>query len=102
MDNVLVLNDDSVIVPSTLFEVMDLIEERMGVDVRQYLESFMEETEHEPFTPDDQMATILDVIGRKIALLETELSAPKLNRQNVYSHIETIRNLVNRYGRNSK
>ena len=37
------LKDGSIIVPRSIFDVFDVVEEYMGTDIREYLETWFEE-----------------------------------------------------------
>ena len=42
MAYVLELTDGSLLIPMSLFDVLDVVEESVGTDVRQYLEEWLE------------------------------------------------------------
>lgn len=55
------LKDGSFIVPQTIFDVLDIIEEELGTDVRQYLEGYFVEGE-EPVDKDEHIQAVLETL----------------------------------------
>ena len=90
------LKDSSFLVPSCLSDVLDEIEERLGTDIRQYLELFLEEDTPPALTPSEHIHAILETIEVQLALLEAELEEAKATPARVQEYIEKITALINK------
>ena len=63
------LRDGSFIVPQTIFDVLDIIEEELGTDVRQYLEGYFVDGE-EPVDKDEHLRAVLETLEGIVTDLE--------------------------------
>lgn len=56
---VIELKDGNVIVPTSIFDALDVVEEQMGTDIREYLEDWFEEP-GEPVGVDEHYREVLE------------------------------------------
>lgn len=102
MADVLELNDGNCITPLGLFDLMDYVEEYMGVEVRQYIEEKIMEgddsgnwTEEEKYDHlKEHFLQVLHNIDDVIIDLEKKLEANRLDREGMRYHTSKIRKIV--------
>ena len=95
-----------IITPMGVMEALDIVEEELGADLRQYLEScLMEDGIPDSWSESDLLAdqkehylAVLDSIDVKAAVLEQQLSQPRINRKKLQREIESIRKVIEREG----
>ena len=99
----IILNGE-MITPMGLIDALDIVEEELGADLRQYLENYlMEGCDRENWSESDLLAdqkerylSILDSIDVKAAALEQQLSGNRINRKHMLADIESIRKIIER------
>ena len=91
----LILKDGGVIVPKSVFDVLDIVEETLGVDARQYLEDYLEDKECS-FDTDDHYQTVLENIDYMVSGLQNLLQTKRLNREAVDERIAHLESLIHR------
>ena len=89
------LKDGSIIVPRSVFDVLDAIEEGLGIEARQYLEDYLED-EEEIYESDDHYRTVLENIDYIITGMGKLLLAKRLNRKALLDSLEQVEALVRR------
>ncbi len=98
------------ITPMGVMEALDIVEEELGTDLRQYLESYlMEDGVPESWTESDLLAdqkehflAVLDSIDVKAATLEQQLSENRISRKKILEEIEAIRTIIEREEKHGK
>lgn len=83
------LKDGSIIVPRSIFDVFDVVEEYMGTDIREYLETWFEEPGG-PVEADEHYVEVLETIGLE---LETIGRRKKTEQK---ATLERVQNLIRR------
>ena len=93
-----------IITPMGVMEALDIVEEELGTDLRQYLEScLMEDGIPDSWSESDLLAdqkehylAVLDSVDVKAAVLEQQLSQPRINRKKLQREITSIRKIIER------
>ena len=62
---VIELKDGNIIVPASLFDALDAVEEQMGADIREYLETWFEDL-GEPVEPDEHYREVLETVEMEL------------------------------------
>ena len=92
IDLVLELLDGNLITPLNIFDVLDVVEENLGTEVRQYLEDYFEdEDEPEEVSMDEHYKEVLETVGD---IAEEILRQKK--RKDMEYHVGRIINIVKR------
>ena len=102
MADVLELKDGNCITPLGLFDLMDYIEEYMGVEVRQYIEeAIMEGDESRDWTEEERYETlkehytqVLLNVDDAATELERKLAAGRLDREVLRYHAGRVRMII--------
>ena len=109
MPHVLELPDGELLVPFELKDVLDAVEAYAGVELRQYLQEYLENyfccdqedyeellkgSENELERLADHQKHVLDGISLEVDGLEKELNAPRLNRKKLLKNLRYIRALL--------
>ena len=92
------------ITPMGMIDVLDIVEDEMGPDIRQYIESYMMDDDIQgDWSESDLLADqkehyldVLDAIDMKLAEIEQTLSGNRVGRKNLMEKIESIRKLLER------
>lgn len=91
IDMVLELLDGNLISPRSIFDVLDVVEESLGTDVRQYLEDYVEGGEPEEVSMDEHYVEVLE----NVADIAEEILRQK-NRKETEYNAGRIINIVKR------
>ncbi|MBQ1493274.1 MAG: hypothetical protein IIZ39_15080 [Blautia sp.] len=102
MAEVLEMKDGNCITPLGLFDLMDYVEEYMGVEVRQYIEeAIWNEDEREDWTEEEKCALlkehyieVLHNIDDVIVDLEKKLEGKRLERDDIRHHTSKIKKIT--------
>ena len=87
MAYVLELTDGSLLIPMSLFDVMDVVEESVGTDVRQYLEGWLEMEQIE-LTEDERFENLKDHYETVLSVIADELNQE--DQQEALNRVKTI------------
>ena len=90
MAQVLELKDGSLITPFGLFDMLDAVQEYMGTDARDYLESWFEEEPREPLGDEalrDHYITVLEIIDTQLSGLENR---KKKEREDTQARVQML------------
>ena len=99
MAETLELKGGDLFTPRSLYDVMDLVEEFMGCEVRQYLEGYMDGTVEEPdeeYTVEEHQGDVLTNILYKVDDVDMEMQRSRIDRQAVEMHLNAIRRMIKR------
>ncbi len=88
------LTSGELIVPRTIFDMMDIVEDRLGVEARQYIEAYLEDEDNTIFDDDGYDRQLLDDIDDMASEIETLLSGNRLCRKKIFEKTERIRNMI--------
>ena len=86
---VLELLDGNLITPHSIFDVLDVVEEQLGTEVRQYMEDYLEGGEPEKVSTDEHYIEVLE----NVEDIAEDILRQK-NRKNVEYHVGRIINIV--------
>lgn len=100
MAQTLELKDGDLITPRSLFDVMEVVEEYMGCDVRQYLEGFLDGTEQPEMLEEteekehyrDVLVNLLD----KVDDVDMEMQRTRIDRAAIMMHLNAMRRMIRR------
>ena len=87
MAYVLELTDGSLLIPMSLFDVLDVVEESVGTDVRQYLEEWLE-TEQFELSEDERFENLKDHYETVLSVIADELNQE--DQQEALNRVKTI------------
>ncbi len=90
------LTSGELIVPRTIFDMMDIVEDRLGVEARQYIEAYLEDGDDSIFEDDGFDRQLLDDIDDMASEIETLLAGNRLCRKKIFEKVERIRSRINR------
>ena len=90
MAYVLELTDGSLLIPMSLFDVLDVVEESVGTDVRQYLEEWLE-TEQVELTEDERFEELKDHYETVLSVI-----ADELNREDKQEALKRVKTIIRR------
>ncbi len=82
--------------PCSFYDAMDLVEEHIGPDARQYIEAYFEDGCLGSFS-DVQIEhhiQVLEKIELEVSKIESQLENRRLYRKQVYEGVERIRNII--------
>lgn len=101
MAQVLELKDGDMFTPRSVFDLMEVVEEYMGCDVRQYLEGYLEGTEQlEPVPGEDGIREhyrdVLINLQEKVDDLDMEIQRTRIDRATVQMHLSAMRRMIRR------
>ena len=91
-----------VVSPMGIIDALDIVEEELGPDLRQYLETFLMEEDIEWSESElladqkERYMAILDNIVVKVVALEHLLSQKRLNRRKLMEKVSDIRSIAER------
>ncbi len=97
MPQVLELINGEIVTPRGFFDVMDLVEEYIGSDARQYIEAYFEEDGLGTYEDDDQTdhyMQVLDNIDAEVCRIELQLGNRGAYRKQVYEGTERIKKMI--------
>ena len=90
MAYVLELTDGSLLIPMSLFDVLDVVEESVGTDVRQYLEEWLE-TEQFELSEDERFENLKDHYETVLSVI-----ADELNREDKQEALKRVKTIIRR------
>lgn len=95
------LKNGDLITPRSLYDVMEIIEEYMGCEVRQYLEAYMEgEEQPEPVDGEDGIKEhyrdVLTNLLDKVDDVDMEVQHTRIDRETVEMHLSAMRRMIRR------
>ena len=98
MSYILVVKDEGAVIPSCFSDVMDLVEEKLGTDVREYIEAFVDDSEYmnEEITPDEHFRDVLDYISGGLDVIDREVNAKRVAKQEIRDETESLRKTIER------
>ncbi len=84
--------------PCSFYDAMDLVEEHIGPDARQYIEAYFEDGCAGSFSDDqtEHHLQVLEKIELEVSMIESQLEKKKPYRKQVYEGTERIRNIISR------
>ncbi len=95
---VLEMKNGDLITPRSIFDIMDVVEEMIGVEVRQYIETYLE-SGNEPLLDEgeaDHYMTVLENIEDEASGIENLLAKKGSYRKQIYEKTDKIRSMINR------
>ena len=84
------LIDGSYITPLSIFDALDTVEEYMGIEMRQYLESYFMDGEV-PVSREDHLAEVLEGIEEIAMEMEQVLSQKQMKKKDIQYNLDRIR-----------
>ena len=91
MDDSIELMDGSFITPRNVFDAMDTVEEYLGTDFRQFLESyFLDGTETDPADPDDHYKEVLGNLDFISCQMETQLAKKPMRKEELMNSLNRL------------
>ena len=103
MAEVLELKDGSLVTPVNVFDVLDVVEEYLGMDARQYLEECFSSEGVTMLDKDDSLlilrehyTQVLENIEDVVGELEKKMQEKRMRREAINSCIRRIRCMVRR------
>ena len=98
MAQVLEVKGGDLVTPRSLYDVMEVVEEYMGCEVRQYLEEYLAGSEmpEEEYTLEEHQKDVLTNIMDKVDAMDMEMQRTRINRKNVGMHLNGIRRMIRR------
>lgn len=97
MPHVLELKDGECFTPLGIYDVMDVIDEKLGADVRQYLEDYIEgDEEEEPLTMDEYFIEVLDNLDYKVRQIEIAVNGKRTDKKAIQACVEAMRQMIER------
>ncbi|MBR2258233.1 MAG: hypothetical protein IJ899_13060 [Blautia sp.] len=106
MADVLELKDGSLITPVNVFDVLDVVEEHMGTDIRQYLEAYfadgkivtLSEGDSLEEMKDHYLQILMNVDDIAVEVIKKTNGRQRLCREAIRTSMEQIRDVVRREG----
>ena len=106
MADVLELKDGGLVTPVNVFDVLDVVEEYMGTDIRQYLEAYfvdgkivtLSEGDSLEEMKDHYQQILMNIDDLAIELIKKTNGRQRLCRDSIKSCMEQIRDVVRREG----
>lgn len=105
MAEVLELKDGGLVTPVNVFDVLDIVEEYLGTDVRQYLEFYFQDGVQLNLTESDSLEEMKDHYTQVLLNiddlaeeLEKKIIGKRFRREAVRNCTDQIRNIVRREG----
>lgn len=96
------LSDGNLIVPLSVFDVLDTVEEYLGTDVRQYLENYFSEESAWENLPEGEKVdlllehyqTVLDGIDETLSDVARLMHQNPVKRKKVIEDLEIVRRII--------
>lgn len=93
---VIELKDGSLITPMSVFDVLDVVEEYLGTDLRQYLEDWFE-NDREELTEDERFDELKEHYVSVLETAEYELGQlPRQKKKEQAQTLERVQELIRR------
>lgn len=100
MAQTLEIKGGDLITPRSLFDVMEVIEEYMGCEVRQYLEGFLDGTEQpeniEDESENERYRDTLMNLQDKVDDVDMEMQRTRIDRKTIQMHLSAMRRMIRR------
>jgi len=92
------LKNGDLITPRSLYDVMEIIEEYMGCEVRQFLEAYMEGTEQPEGMEEggEHYRDVLMNLQDKVDDVDMEIQRTRIDREAVEMHLGAMRRMIRR------
>jgi len=95
MAHVLELSDGSLITPIGLFDALDVVEEYMGTEMRQYLEEWFDEGQEE-LTEDERFEELREHYRTVLMNISDEVDRMLTRKQKMRDGLQKIKNMIRR------
>lgn len=99
MPHVLEMKSGELITPMNLYDVLEVVEDYLGTDIRQYLEEYIDNAEvaqAEDVDLDEHYRDVLENLEFKVREIEIAVSGKRTDRKGIVATTEVMRKMIDR------